>query len=132
MMISDVREKRFHGLKNVWGVPKFMTLESFSDAANGFLVENCCVFGAEVFIKDGQIKRSIVSTVKPECDMSYTWRIQNFSDLNSPTDSPVFSFGEWSWYVNTFSYRYICLFLLLLYVTYHNIIENDLNCITMT
>lgn len=111
----DIQDKRFHALKSRWGISKFLPLESFRDAANGFVLTDCCVFGAEVFVRDGQIKKSILSILESKSDRSYTWRIDNFSDLNNnKLTSPVFSFGEWSWYVLcsalSYQYTYFCSF----------------------
>ncbi|XP_048493186.1 uncharacterized protein LOC104905076 [Beta vulgaris subsp. vulgaris] len=103
LTVLDIQDKRFHALKSRWGISKFLPLESFRDAANGFVLTDCCVFGAEVFVRDGQIKKSILSILESKSDRSYTWRIDNFSDLNNnKLTSPVFSFGEWSWKLRLF------------------------------
>ncbi|KAL2940661.1 Ubiquitin carboxyl-terminal hydrolase 12, partial [Bienertia sinuspersici] len=87
----DVGYKRFHALKTEWGIPKLLSLESFTDASNGFLVNDSCSFGAEVLVRNAQIKRSSVSLLKSECERCYTWKIENFSDLNKRLESPAFS-----------------------------------------
>ncbi|KAL2940662.1 Ubiquitin carboxyl-terminal hydrolase 12, partial [Bienertia sinuspersici] len=74
-----------------WGIPKLLSLESFTDASNGFLVNDCCSFGAEVLVRNAQIKRSSASLLKSDCERCYTWKIENFSDLNKRLYSPVFS-----------------------------------------
>ncbi|KAL2926644.1 Ubiquitin carboxyl-terminal hydrolase 12, partial [Bienertia sinuspersici] len=97
---GDARDKRFTALKNEWGIPKLLPLKSFTNACNGFLVNDCCVFGAEILVRNGQVKRSILSHLESKSERSYTWKIEEFSNLsNNRLDSPVFSFGEWSWYV---------------------------------
>ncbi|KAK6285426.1 hypothetical protein POUND7_011605 [Theobroma cacao] len=42
--------KRFHQMKTEWGFDQLLALESFNDPANGYLVDDSCVFGAEVFV----------------------------------------------------------------------------------
>ncbi|KAL2926642.1 Ubiquitin carboxyl-terminal hydrolase 12 [Bienertia sinuspersici] len=57
----EVGDKRFHALKTKWGIPKLLPLESFTDASNGFLINDCCSFGAEILVRNAQIKISNVS-----------------------------------------------------------------------
>ncbi|XP_056690590.1 uncharacterized protein [Spinacia oleracea] len=111
LTILDIRDKRFHTLKSTFGIPKFLPLSSFTDASNGFLVDDCCAFGVEVLVRSGQqvkgsvvsgleakqVKGSIVSSLEDKCDRTYTWRIEHFSNLKNPSYSPEFCLGEWSW-----------------------------------
>ncbi|KAK2650734.1 hypothetical protein Ddye_018223 [Dipteronia dyeriana] len=50
LVVQDalLKEKRFHGLKLEWGIDQFLSLKAFNDASNGYLVEETCVFGAEI------------------------------------------------------------------------------------
>ncbi|KAL2940660.1 hypothetical protein RDABS01_001660 [Bienertia sinuspersici] len=96
----DVAEKRFNATKTSWGVPNVIPLSSFTNVSKGFLVNDSCTLGAGVLVRDGQVKRSNVSLLESKYERRHTWKIRNFSDLNNdPLYSPVFSFGEWSWYV---------------------------------
>ncbi|GAY69169.1 hypothetical protein CUMW_269930, partial [Citrus unshiu] len=53
-VVQDImgKERRFNGLKHVWGFDKFIPLRDFNDASNGYLVEDTCVFEAEVLIEN--------------------------------------------------------------------------------
>ncbi|KAH9753446.1 hypothetical protein KPL71_015073 [Citrus sinensis] len=53
-VVQDImgKERRFNGLKHVWGFDKFIPLRAFNDASNGYLVEDTCVFEAEVLVKE--------------------------------------------------------------------------------
>ncbi|KAK7844191.1 ubiquitin carboxyl-terminal hydrolase 12 [Quercus suber] len=44
--------RRFHDIKMEWGFDKFLPLDSFNFLPNGYLVNDCCVFGAEVFVHE--------------------------------------------------------------------------------
>ncbi|EOX96392.1 TRAF-like family protein [Theobroma cacao] len=44
--------KRFHQMKTEWGFDQLLFLESFNDPSNGYLVDDSCVFGAEVFVTE--------------------------------------------------------------------------------
>ncbi|XP_021757952.1 uncharacterized protein LOC110722988 [Chenopodium quinoa] len=89
LSVLDVRERRFHVLKDTWGVPKFLSVSTFNDADYGFLVDDCCVFGAEVLVINSHFKISTMSIVQENCDRSYSWRIENFSTLNDVVCSPI-------------------------------------------
>ncbi|XP_021757955.1 uncharacterized protein LOC110722991 [Chenopodium quinoa] len=85
-LAPDAREKRFHYLKNTWGVSKFLPISTFNDPENGFLVDDYCVFGAEVFVLKNQAKISTMSIPEEDCVRSYTWRIKNFTLTTAPTN----------------------------------------------
>ncbi|KAG8480810.1 hypothetical protein CXB51_025554 [Gossypium anomalum] len=52
MVVHDAKEKsrRFHRLKHQWGFDQLIPIRSFNDVSNGYLLDDTCVFGAEVFI----------------------------------------------------------------------------------
>ncbi|GKV06868.1 hypothetical protein SLEP1_g18690 [Rubroshorea leprosula] len=53
LVVHDATEKerRFRGLRNQWGFDQFLPLRTFNDVASGYLVDDTCVFGAEVKIQ---------------------------------------------------------------------------------
>lgn len=97
LTILDIREKRFQAIKNEWGIPKVLPLSSFADCSNGYLVKDCCVFGAEVLVINVENYASEVSVLKPTSNWEYTWKIDKYSELGSRSYSPVFTFEGWSW-----------------------------------
>ncbi|XP_021758180.1 uncharacterized protein LOC110723163 [Chenopodium quinoa] len=97
LSVLDVREKRYHALRDKWGVPKFLPISTFKKKDYGFLVDDCCVFGAEVLvINNQQVKISTMSIVGENCD-KYTWRIESFQSLSDRLCSPEICFNGWSW-----------------------------------
>lgn len=100
---ADAKEKirRFRGAKTEWGFDKLVSLNAFNDASNGYLVDDCCVFGAEIFVIERTGKGECVSMVKELANSTtYTWKIQKFSDLNQECyTSQVFVIGGYKWYV---------------------------------
>ncbi|PPR92125.1 hypothetical protein GOBAR_AA28555 [Gossypium barbadense] len=52
LVVHDAKEKsrRFHRLKHQWGFDQLIPIRSFNDVSNGYLLDDTCVFGAEVFI----------------------------------------------------------------------------------
>ncbi|GAY57508.1 hypothetical protein CUMW_179970, partial [Citrus unshiu] len=71
------KERRFNGLKHVWGFDKFIPLRAFNDASNGYLVEDTCVFEAEVLVKERNKFKEISIICK--CIS----KIENFSKLDA-------------------------------------------------
>ncbi|VVA39563.1 PREDICTED: MATH [Prunus dulcis] len=51
LALQEKNERRFHGMKLDWGFDQFLSLKAFTDTSNGFLMEDACVFGAEVFVR---------------------------------------------------------------------------------
>ncbi|KAG5554619.1 hypothetical protein RHGRI_012247 [Rhododendron griersonianum] len=71
--------RRFHRMKTEWGFDQFLSVDTFNDASNGYLVDDCCVFGAEVFVIKHMGKGEYASMVKDPANNIYTWRIEKFS-----------------------------------------------------
>ncbi|KAK7844155.1 ubiquitin carboxyl-terminal hydrolase 12 [Quercus suber] len=47
---DDSSIKIFHDMKTEWGFTKFLPLDTFNDVSHGYLVNDCCLFGVEVFV----------------------------------------------------------------------------------
>ncbi|KAF5203289.1 Ubiquitin carboxyl-terminal hydrolase [Thalictrum thalictroides] len=65
----------FHATKSESGFEMFLPLNIFNDPSNGYLVDDTCVFGAEV--------SSIESTNKKQryVPFKFTWKLEKFSEL---------------------------------------------------
>ncbi|KAL7187940.1 hypothetical protein ACSBR1_037891 [Camellia fascicularis] len=99
MTIQDVNGKvrRFHRMKTKWGFAQLLPLGTFSDAANGYLIDDTCVFGAEVLVINYNGRGECVTVLKG-LDNTYTWKIDNFSSLDGKTHhSKVFTIGNRKW-----------------------------------
>ncbi|GAY69433.1 hypothetical protein CUMW_271950, partial [Citrus unshiu] len=78
------KERRFNGLKHVWGFDKFIPLRAFNDASNGYLVEGTCVFDAEELVKErNKFKGECLSMKEIASSCKYVWKIENFSKLDA-------------------------------------------------
>ncbi|WCJ32908.1 TRAF-like family protein [Euphorbia peplus] len=92
------RVRRFHRMKQEWGFDQLIPLNVFNDASNGYLINDSCVFGAEVFVLEGCCKFECASAVKELGDNSYTWKFENFAELEEETYfSDVFVIGGHRW-----------------------------------
>ncbi|KAJ0035164.1 hypothetical protein Pint_24214 [Pistacia integerrima] len=97
---SQGKQRRFHRLKPEWGFDQFIPIKVFTDASNGYLVDDTCVLGAEVFVSKER------STGKGEClhmiedprCFKHVWKIENFSKLASEYyDSKEFTAAGYKW-----------------------------------
>ncbi|KAH8501885.1 hypothetical protein H0E87_016600 [Populus deltoides] len=102
LVIQDAagKERRFHGLKLECGFDQFIKLSTFNDARYGFVLEDTCVLGAEVFVcgERSRGKGEVLSMKKDPTASKYTWKIVNFSKLDEKRqESQIFSTGDHQW-----------------------------------
>ena len=91
--------RRFHDIKTEWGFHKFLSLECFNDLSQGYLFNDCCVFGAELFVHERNAKREILTMIKGPINRTMDWKIENFSSLDKVTYySRIFQVGDVKWY----------------------------------
>ncbi|XP_058191576.1 uncharacterized protein LOC131308639 [Rhododendron vialii] len=90
--------RRFHRMKTEWGFDHFLPLDTINDASKGYLVDGCCVFGAEVFVLKHTGKGESASMVKDPANNIFTWRIDKFSAIDQDVVcSEEFVVGEHKW-----------------------------------
>ncbi|ESR46019.1 hypothetical protein CICLE_v10003193mg, partial [Citrus x clementina] len=104
---SSLLDKQLHNrwlLKLQWGFDQFIPLKAFNDASNGYLVEDTCIFGAEVFVKERNIvKGECLSMEKYAYSSKYVWKVENFSKLGEGRqESQVFSAGNHKWMIRLY------------------------------
>ncbi|KAJ4721568.1 Ubiquitin carboxyl-terminal hydrolase 12 [Melia azedarach] len=125
LIVEDAleKEKCFHEMKLEWGFDEFIHLKQFNDTCNGYLVDDTCVFGAEVFVTKETIssgKGQCFSMITDAHSSKHVWKIENFSKLNAQSyDSEVFEAGGQKWKLILYpKYEdHVCLFLKLEEVT---------------
>ncbi|KAJ6971999.1 MATH domain and coiled-coil domain-containing protein [Populus alba x Populus x berolinensis] len=104
---SDASVKSFHEEKTEWGFDKLLSLETFNDASNGYLFNDCCVFGAEIFVIKPTGKGELLSMVKKPANGSLTWKIEDFCKLDrSSYLSKAFTSGGRSWRIKVYPKGY--------------------------
>ncbi|XVE74081.1 hypothetical protein DITRI_Ditri11bG0170500 [Diplodiscus trichospermus] len=95
---SDGAVKRFHWMKTEWGFAQLLSLESFNDTSNGYLVGDCCIFGAEVFLMERNCKWECLSIIKEPDDNTIIFKLDNFSKLDKKYyESAVHAIGDSKW-----------------------------------
>ncbi|KAK7817614.1 hypothetical protein CFP56_042630, partial [Quercus suber] len=82
-----------------WGFHKFLSLKCFDYLSQGYLVNDCCVFGAELFVHERNAKREVLTMIKDPLNRTMAWKIENFSSLDKVTYcSRIFQVGDVKWY----------------------------------
>ncbi|KAK4601087.1 hypothetical protein RGQ29_010604 [Quercus rubra] len=102
LTIEDTKkeERRFRGIKLEWGYDKVIPLKTFKDASNGYLVDDMCVFGAEVFVSKQRSmdKGECLELIKESITNKFVFRIENYSKLTADFyDSNSFNVGIYKW-----------------------------------
>lgn len=109
----------FNEKKTSWGFDKLISLKSFLNSENGYLFNDSCVFGVEIFEAPKYTKKDrCLSLIKPpEPINTHTWTINKFStETKKVLYSDVFKVGKVMWYL----YFYF-IWLLLFCLEHHNI-----------
>ncbi|KAM7256959.1 hypothetical protein ACFE04_008752 [Oxalis oulophora] len=97
---SSAKERRFHRLKHEWGLDKFISHKIFNDATNGYLVDDTCVLGAEVYVtkERSKGKGECLSMIKDPITSKHVWKFESLSKLDSESsESKTFIAGEQKW-----------------------------------
>ncbi|KAI9080403.1 hypothetical protein K1719_037797 [Acacia pycnantha] len=98
---QDASTRHFHKLQTGWGISKFVDLVSFKDPSNGFLIEDACVFGAEIFVIKPPSNQEYLSMIHEPPLLYYRWKFDNFSRRYSDNyESELFRAGNYRWYLN--------------------------------
>ena len=98
---ANKKDRRFHRLKHQWGFDQLIPIRTFNDVSNGYLLDDTCVFGAEVFVTKemNSGKGECLSMIKDAISSKNVWKMENFSKLNSEYyESQEFFAGDQKWY----------------------------------
>jgi len=91
--------RRFHVLKTEWGIAKFFDKDTFYDSSNGYLMDDTCVFGVEVFVVKSTNKGDCLSIFPGPITCSYSWKFSNFSSAKlDKYESETFVGGNYKGY----------------------------------
>ncbi|XP_019418582.1 PREDICTED: uncharacterized protein LOC109329369 [Lupinus angustifolius] len=95
---QDLSVRRFNVLRSKWGVSKFIHHESLKDPLKGFLFDDSCVFGVEVFVLNTTIQGECISIFRRSVNVSYSRKFDNFSNADvGGYKSPPFFTGKYKW-----------------------------------
>ncbi|XP_039020646.1 BTB/POZ and MATH domain-containing protein 6-like [Hibiscus syriacus] len=78
------KDWRFHRSKHQWGFDQLIPIRTFNDAGNGYLLDDSCVFGVEVFVtKEMCSGKGECLSMIDAVSSKHVWKIETFSNLDS-------------------------------------------------
>lgn len=75
--------RRFHQAKTESGFDKLISLQTFNVPSNGFLVDDSCIFGIEVFVVKSSGNGECITMIKTPGYSIFTWKICGFSAIDN-------------------------------------------------
>ncbi|XP_038695147.1 MATH domain and coiled-coil domain-containing protein At3g58410-like isoform X1 [Tripterygium wilfordii] len=100
---ADGEISRFHATKTEWGFAQFLSIKSFHDASNGYLVGDTCIIGAEVLVVGSNRKQDALLMIKSPPNNIMTWTLTKFSTLHDDNYlSEVFTIEESKWKLSVY------------------------------
>ncbi|EYU41010.1 hypothetical protein MIMGU_mgv1a026254mg [Erythranthe guttata] len=94
--------RRFLGMKSEWGISKFISKKILLDPSNGYLVNDSCVFGAEVFIIKSETVTECLYLKNVDIPYKRDWKIPNFSLQGHVWQSEQFTAGDQKWKISLY------------------------------
>ncbi|XP_010544361.1 PREDICTED: uncharacterized protein LOC104817003 [Tarenaya hassleriana] len=82
LTVEDTEVQRFDAAKTEWGLGQVITLETFNNGKNGYLVGDSCQFGVEVVVLRPYQNSERLTLYEKPADRKFTWRILAFSRLD--------------------------------------------------
>uniref|UniRef100_A0A0A0KRR8 MATH domain-containing protein n=1 Tax=Cucumis sativus TaxID=3659 RepID=A0A0A0KRR8_CUCSA len=121
LAVHDGKTKCFHAMKTEWGFENLVSLDTFNVPSNGFLVDDYCAFGVDVFIMKFDGKGEILSSINQPENYKFTWKFKDFSQLRQNRyESNAFTVENYRWKISLYpngysqaSSEYLSLFLAL-------------------
>jgi hypothetical protein len=115
---------RFRNWKTEWGFAHLLSHDTLNDSSNGYLVDDSCAFGEEVFIT---CKGECLSMISQPQSNYFTWKIDNFNNFKCLKQKFYFSeqftvegrkWYDWRTFRSSFIYIRLILLVynLLLYI----------------
>ncbi|KAF4381433.1 hypothetical protein G4B88_029788, partial [Cannabis sativa] len=99
---GNAKLMRFHSMRTEWDIPKYIDLETFNDGSNGYLLNESCTFGAEVFVVKNTFKGECLSMIVDPIETIHTWKFDAISTKNQEWyESDPFVGGAYKWYMSS-------------------------------
>ncbi|KAK9934106.1 hypothetical protein M0R45_021262 [Rubus argutus] len=107
LVLEDAFTKNFcfrHEMFGKAGFDKLISLKDFADASNGYLVDDTCVFGAEVFVcKETRPPKVCPSIIKcTSKTYKHAWKVWKFSSLGGQSYGEEFTAGGYKWKITLY------------------------------
>ncbi|GAB4838859.1 hypothetical protein Ancab_028398 [Ancistrocladus abbreviatus] len=106
LIIQDLREKRFDATNTISGISRALPQSAFNAQCNGFLVQDRCTFGAEVFIINTNAPTSATLSCVDSNTRTYAWRVEKLSEISDNAYSPEFTIEGRIWKLHVYPKGY--------------------------
>ncbi|KAH0870212.1 hypothetical protein HID58_077234 [Brassica napus] len=81
LTVTDGAVKRFNAAKKEWGFGQLISLATFENTNQGYIVQDTCSFGAEILIVKPANQQEKVTFISNPPNNVFTWKILRFSNL---------------------------------------------------
>jgi hypothetical protein len=96
---ANGRLRRFHKLMTERGFAQLLSHDTLKDSSNGYLVDDTCVFGVEVFVIKGTCRGETLSMVSQPQTNYFTWRFDKYTtSKDNIISSEQFTVEGRKWY----------------------------------
>ncbi|KAL3641571.1 hypothetical protein CASFOL_012386 [Castilleja foliolosa] len=101
---SQGRARRFHSINQEWGFMKFISKKDLTDPSKGYLIDDKCVLGAEVFVNENKAVIECMSLKSVDKEpYKREFKITNFSRLKAKWPvSNEFTVGGYKWAIDVY------------------------------
>ncbi|KAK3220053.1 hypothetical protein Dsin_014023 [Dipteronia sinensis] len=79
-----------------FGIAKFINLNTFCNPVNGYVIDDTCIFGVEVFVVKNTLNERCLSMINDPTTYFYSWKVTKFSTLGKERYESD-SFGYYNW-----------------------------------
>ncbi|XP_014625180.1 LOW QUALITY PROTEIN: uncharacterized protein [Glycine max] len=106
LVVQDTvrKERRFHKMKAEWGIDQFIPLRDLNLASKGYLVDDTCAFGAEVFVckERSTGKGECLVMMKEAITYKYLYEFDNLKLDSECYNSKPFNAGNFKWKIKLY------------------------------
>ncbi|KAK4720631.1 hypothetical protein R3W88_010864 [Solanum pinnatisectum] len=95
--VIEGMERRFRNIKTEWGFSKCISHETFKDPSNGYLVDDKCIFGVDVYVIKNQGIGECMSLLNGTKVYKHEWKITKFTKLKNKVYSEEFTVEHYKW-----------------------------------
>ncbi|OIT00846.1 ubiquitin carboxyl-terminal hydrolase 13 [Nicotiana attenuata] len=90
-------EQRFHNINTEWGFPNCISYDTFREPSNGYLVNDKCVFGVDIYVIKNHGVGECVSLLDQSKSYKHEWKISEFTKVTNIVWSEEFAVGDYKW-----------------------------------
>ncbi|XP_049391733.1 uncharacterized protein LOC125856240 [Solanum stenotomum] len=90
-------ESHFRNIKTEWDFSKCISHETFKDPSNGYLVDDKCIFGVDVYVIKNQGIGECMSLLNGTKLYKHEWKITEFTKLKNEVYSEEFTVEDYKW-----------------------------------